>query len=138
MDKVLLALHLLLAIGLVAVVLLQRSEGGGLGMGGGGSGSFMTGRGTANFLTRVTAGLATAFFITSISLTLLARQGAKPSSPLDLPSLPPMTKPGDDSTCGNAGCRSEGRDACTGSGSETRHDTAAAGRHDAGRARDAA
>jgi len=94
MDKVLLALHLLLAIGLVAVVLLQRSEGGGLGMGGGGSGSFMTGRGTANFLTRVTAGLATAFFITSIALTLVARHGARPSSPLDLPSLPPLSKPG--------------------------------------------
>lgn len=87
MDKVLLVLHLMIAAGLVGVVLLQRSEGGGLGMGGGGSGSFMTGRGTANFLTRVTAGLATAFFITSISLTLLARQGAKPLSPLDLPAL---------------------------------------------------
>lgn len=94
MDKVLLALHLMIAAGLVGVVLLQRSEGGGLGMGGGGSGSFMTGRGTANFLTRVTAGLATAFFITSISLTLLARHGAKPASPLDLPALPPLSKPG--------------------------------------------
>lgn len=94
MDKVLLALHLMIAAGLVGVVLLQRSEGGGLGMGGGNSGSFMTGRGTANFLTRVTAGLATAFFITSISLTLLARHGAKPASPLDLPALPPLSKPG--------------------------------------------
>lgn len=95
MDKVLLALHLMIAAGLVGVVLLQRSEGGGLGMGGGGSGSFMTGRGTANFLTRVTAGLATAFFITSIALTLLARQGAKPLSPLDMPSMntPAATAP---------------------------------------------
>lgn len=87
MDKVLLVLHLMIAAGLVGVVLLQRSEGGGLGMGGGGSGSFMTGRGTANFLTRVTAGLATAFFITSITLTLIARQGSKPLSPLDFPAL---------------------------------------------------
>ena len=87
MDKVLLVLHLMIAAALVGVVLLQRSEGGGLGMGGGGSGSFMTGRGTANLLTRITAGLATAFFITSIALTLLARQGAKPLSPLDLPAL---------------------------------------------------
>jgi preprotein translocase subunit SecG len=84
MTTVLLLVHLLIAVSLVAVVLLQRSEGGGLGIGGGGS-SFMTGRGTANFLTRVTAGLAVAFFATSIGLTLLARQNAQTSSPLDLP-----------------------------------------------------
>ena len=87
MDKVLLVLHLMIAAALVGVVLLQRSEGGGLGMGGGSSGGFMTGRGTANLLTRATAGLAAAFFVTSIALTLLARQGAKPVSPLDLPAL---------------------------------------------------
>lgn len=84
MDKVLLVLHLLIATALVGVVLLQRSEGGGLGMGGGGSGGFMTGRGTANLLTRTTAALAAAFFLTSIGLTLLARQNAKPLSPLEI------------------------------------------------------
>ena len=47
---------------------------------------FMTGRGTANLLTRATATLAALFFVTSISLTLLAKQGARPVSPLDLPS----------------------------------------------------
>ncbi|MEZ5815682.1 MAG: preprotein translocase subunit SecG [Hyphomicrobiaceae bacterium] len=84
MQTVLLLLHLMIAAALVGVVLLQRSEGGGLGIGGGG-GSFMTGRGTANLLTRVTAGLAAAFFVTSISLTLLARHTARPLSPLDAP-----------------------------------------------------
>lgn len=90
MSTVLLLLHLLIAIGLVGVVLLQRSEGGGLGIGGGGS-SFMTGRGTANFLTRATAALAAAFFMTSIGLTLIARQGARPVSPLDAPVSGPST-----------------------------------------------
>jgi preprotein translocase subunit SecG len=49
----------------------------------------MSGRGQANFLTRLTAGLAAAFFVTSISLTLLARQGARPVSPLDAPISSP-------------------------------------------------
>ncbi len=55
MATVLLVVHLLIAAGLVGVVLLQRSEGGALGIGGGGGGGFMTGRGTANLLTRATA-----------------------------------------------------------------------------------
>jgi preprotein translocase subunit SecG len=90
MTTVLLLLHLLIAIALVGVVLLQRSEGGGLGIGGGGGGGLMTGRGTANLLTRATAALAAAFFVTSIGLTLLARNSARPVSPLDAasPSAP--------------------------------------------------
>ena len=93
MATVLLVLHLMIAAGLIGVVLLQRSEGGGLGMGGGGAGGFMTGRGTANLLTRMTAGLAALFFATSISLTLLAKQNSKTASPLDLPSLPKIGAP---------------------------------------------
>ena len=58
MTTILLILHLMIAAALVGVVLLQRSEGGALGIGGGGG--FMTGRGAANFLTRVTASLAAA------------------------------------------------------------------------------
>jgi preprotein translocase subunit SecG len=85
MTTVLLLLHLLIAAALVGVVLLQRSEGGGLGIGGGGS-SFMTGRGTANFLTRATVALAAAFFVTSIGLTLLARHGTAHVSPLGQPA----------------------------------------------------
>ena len=84
MQTVLLVLHLLIAAALVGVVLLQRSEGGGLGMGGGSSGGgFMTGRGTANLLTRTTAILAGAFFLTSILLTILAQNTSRPGSILD-------------------------------------------------------
>ena len=72
MGTVLLVIHLLVAIFLVAVILLQRSEGGALdGLGGGnGASSFLSARGTGNFLTRTTAILATIFIITSISLSL--------------------------------------------------------------------
>lgn len=78
-TTVLLVVHMMIAAALVGVVLLQRSEGGALGIGGGGGG-FMTGRGTANLLTRMTAGLAAAFFLTSIGLTLLANHGTSGSS----------------------------------------------------------
>lgn len=79
MATVLLVIHLMIAVTLVAVVLLQRSEGGALGMGGGGGGGgFLSGRGTANMLTRVTAGLAAAFFTTSMLLTILAQQNTGP------------------------------------------------------------
>jgi preprotein translocase subunit SecG len=83
MATVLLVIHLMVAAALVGVVLLQKSEGGALGMGGGGSGGFLTGRGTANLLTRVTAGLAAAFFTTSILLTILAKQSAPVGSVFD-------------------------------------------------------
>ncbi len=69
----------MIAAAMIGVVLLQRSEGGALGIGGGGSG-FMTGRGAANFLTRVTAGLAAAFFITSLMLSLMASRPEKAPS----------------------------------------------------------
>ncbi len=80
MATVLLVLHLMIAAGLVGVVLLQKSEGGALGIGGGGGGGggFLTGRGTANLLTRATAGLAAAFFVTSLMLTILAQSNATP------------------------------------------------------------
>lgn len=99
MATVLLVIHLLIAAALVGVVLLQRSEGGALGIGGsGGAGGFMTGRGTANMLTRVTAGLAAAFFVTSIGLTLLAQQGRRAPSPLDRPAAGAPATPGQAST----------------------------------------
>ena len=85
MSTVLLILHLMVAASLVGVVLLQRSEGGALGIGGGGGG-FMTGRGAANFLTRVTAGLAAAFFATSILLSLLANRTEQAPSMFDTPA----------------------------------------------------
>ncbi|CAA2139366.1 preprotein translocase subunit SecG [Hyphomicrobium sp. ghe19] len=83
MATVLLVIHLMIATALVAVVLLQKSEGGALGIGGGGGGGFLTGRGTANLLTRTTAGLAAAFFATSILLTILANHNAPRGSVFD-------------------------------------------------------
>lgn len=69
MQTVLIVIHLLIVIALVGVVLIQRSEGGGLGIGGGSG--FMTARGTKNALTRLTAILALCFFATSIALVVL-------------------------------------------------------------------
>ena len=80
MATVLLIIHIMLALALIGVVLLQRSEGGALGIGGGGGGGgFMSGRGAANFLTRATAGLAAAFFATSLILALIASRCSAPS-----------------------------------------------------------
>lgn len=81
MDTILIVIHLLVVLALVGVVLLQRSEGGGLGIGGGSG--FMTARGAANALTRATAMLAVAFFVTSLSLSILARYGERPIDILD-------------------------------------------------------
>ncbi len=81
MQTVLIVVHLMIVIALVGVVLLQRSEGGGLGMGGGSG--FMTARGAANALTRATAILAAGFFATSLLLSIMARYGEKPADILD-------------------------------------------------------
>ena len=66
MQTVIIVIHLMLVLALIGVVLLQRSEGGGLGMGSGGGAGFMSSRGTANLLTRTTAFLAVGFFVTSL------------------------------------------------------------------------
>jgi preprotein translocase subunit SecG len=93
MEIVLRVLQVFLAIGLIGVVLLQRSEGGGLGIGSsGGAGSFMSVRGTANFLTRVTAILAALFMITCLILALLAKPNTAPKSIFDGPA-PGTTTP---------------------------------------------
>ncbi len=82
MDTVVIVIHLMVVVALIVIVLMQRSEGGALGIGGGGGG-FMSARGTGNVLTRTTAILAAAFFVTSITLTVLSRYGDRPSSILD-------------------------------------------------------
>jgi preprotein translocase subunit SecG len=79
MQSVLIVIHILIVIALVAVVLLQRSEGGVLGSGGG-TGNFLTGRGQANALSRATAVLATLFFATSILMSILAGWSRTPHS----------------------------------------------------------
>ena len=74
MSTVLLIIHLFVTLALIGVVLIQRSEGGGLGIGTSqGMGSFMSGRGTANLLTRATAILAAVFMVLSLTLALLDR-----------------------------------------------------------------
>lgn len=94
MTTVLLIIHLFVTLALIGVVLIQRSEGGGLGIGSAqGMGAFMTGRGTANLLTRATAVLATLFFALSLTLALLNRGTAGAGhSILDLP--PPRAAAG--------------------------------------------
>ena len=81
MQTVLIVVHLMIVLALVGVVLIQRSEGGGLGIGGGSG--FMSARGTANALTRTTAILAVLFFVTSLGLGLLARYQSRPTDILD-------------------------------------------------------
>jgi preprotein translocase subunit SecG len=113
MQTLVLIIHMLIALALICVVLLQRSEGGALGIGGGGAGAMFSSRGAANALTRATAVLAVAFIVTSIVLTMFARHANAPSSPFDrvtpaqqapsqsgsqetaqvLPNLPPSTQP---------------------------------------------
>jgi len=77
MLTVIIVIHLMLVLGLIGVVLLQKSEGGGLVSS---TSGFMTGRGTANVLTRTTALLAVGFFITSLALSWLAGMGRHPAS----------------------------------------------------------
>ncbi|HTB46464.1 MAG TPA: preprotein translocase subunit SecG [Acetobacteraceae bacterium] len=91
MTTVLLIIHLFVTLALIGVVLIQRSEGGGLGIGSSqGMGSFMSGRGTANLLTRTTAILATLFMLLSLTLALMNRgtSGAGGRSILDVGSPP--------------------------------------------------
>ncbi len=106
MEAVVLVIHLILALAIIGLVLLQRSEGGGLGIGGssgGGLGSFASARGTANALTKMTAICATGFFITSLTLAVLASRTSSPQGilenidpaevqvPVEAPSAPAVT-----------------------------------------------
>lgn len=91
MATILIVIHLLVVIALVGLILMQRSEGGGLGIGGGAG--FMSARGAANALTRTTAILAVAFFATSLGLSLLARYQGQPTDIFD--RLPQQTLPQD-------------------------------------------
>ncbi|WP_051070993.1 preprotein translocase subunit SecG [Paracoccus sp. N5] len=81
-ENIILTVHLILAVLLIGVVLLQRSEGGGLGMGGGGGG-VMTGRQAANALSRATWIFAIGFLITSMTLTIIAARNASSGSIVD-------------------------------------------------------
>lgn len=98
MENVILAVHLILAVVLIGLVLMQKNEGGGLGMGGGSSGGglggFMSARGQANLLTRSTAIVAACFIATSLTLAILAGTHTAPRSILDAaPAGAPATGP---------------------------------------------
>lgn len=91
MQNVLLIIHVILAIAMIGVILLQRSEGGGLGMARSES-SLLTTRGTANLLTRATGVLATAFFLTSLALAVFAGRTSGGGSIFDR-QVPAATPP---------------------------------------------
>ncbi len=94
MTTILLIVELFVTLALIGIVLIQRSEGGGLGIGGSqGMGSFMSGRGTANLLTRTTAILATIFMALALALGVLNRGGGA-GSILNAPPAPTTTAPG--------------------------------------------
>ena len=108
MQTLLLVIELLIAIALIIVVLMQKSEGGALGMGGGGSGlgGLFSPRGASDTLTRTTAILAVAFFVTCLALNLLVANGhvqrsildsapapARAAAPLQKPATPAPTQP---------------------------------------------
>ena len=92
MENVLLTIHLILALLLIGVVLLQRSEGGGLGIGGGGG--TMSARGAATAMTKLTWIFAAAFIVTSISLTIIAARGRDGGSVVDTAATAPATDTG--------------------------------------------
>ncbi|MGD9503120.1 MAG: preprotein translocase subunit SecG [Methyloceanibacter sp.] len=104
MSTVLLLIHVMVALTLVGVILLQRSEGGALGIGGGGGGGgFMTGRSAGTALTKTTAVLAACFFATSLALSILAAHqkpaatilpaGERGLAPLQVPGAPAPASP---------------------------------------------
>ena len=78
MQTVIVVIHLMVVMAMIGVVLLQKSEGGGLGIGS--TGGFLSSRGTSNVLTRTTAILAAVFFGTSLMLSILAGWDRKPHS----------------------------------------------------------
>lgn len=103
MTAIILTAHTLIVLGLIVVVLLQRSDGAALGIGGGGGGGggFMTGRGAANALTRTTSVLAAGFFATSLALAVLAGSGENDDSIIEGltgEAAPTFTDPADMST----------------------------------------
>ena len=92
MQIVIVLIHLFIVLAMIGVVLLQKSEGGGLGIGS--TGGFLSSRGTSNVLTRTTAALAIFFFATSLLLSILAGWDRKPRSIIQNTSAPTQQTPG--------------------------------------------
>ncbi|MDF1720267.1 MAG: preprotein translocase subunit SecG [Minwuia sp.] len=91
MIIIVLVIHVLIAIALTGVILMQRSEGGALGIGGGGG--VMSTRGAGNLLSRSTAMLAVAFFATSILLAILTGNRGEPDSIISAPAINAPAEP---------------------------------------------
>ena len=92
MQTVIIVIHLMVVTAMIGVVLLQKSEGGGLGIGS--TGGFLSSRGTSNVLTRTTAVLAFTFFATSLVLSILAGLDRKPRSIIQNTGAPAQQVPG--------------------------------------------
>ena len=91
MQIVIVLIHLFIVLAMIGVVLLQKSEGGGLGIGS--TGGFLSSRGTSNVLTRTTAALAIFFFATSLLLSILAGWDRKPRSIIQNTGAPTQQTP---------------------------------------------
>ncbi len=124
MANVLIVAYLLIVLALIAVILLQRSEGGALGIGGGTGGGLVSARSSANLLTRTTAILAALFMAIAIALTIVAELDRTTSSILDkaeqgsVQALPPAENALNSLTSG-AGAPASGPASDTGQGSNT-------------------
>ena len=101
MQIVIVLIHLFIVLTMIGVVLLQKSEGGGLGIGS--TGGFLSSRGTANVLTRTTAALAALFFATSLLLSILAGWDRKPTSIIQNTGAPAQETPGGPAGQGGGG-----------------------------------
>ncbi|MDC7786434.1 preprotein translocase subunit SecG [Rhodoplanes sp. TEM] len=101
MQTVVIVVHLMIVLAMIGLVLLQRSEGGALGIGGGGG--FMSNRGSGNALTRATAILAAAFFVTSLLLSVLAGLSQRPTTVIPAQTGPSAPSPGAPTPLGTGG-----------------------------------
>lgn len=93
MQSVIIVIHLMIVLGMIGLILLQKSEGGGLGMGSSGGGGFLSSRGTTNVLSRTTAILAATFFVTSLILSVIAGMDRRPRSVLPTGGQPSPSAP---------------------------------------------
>lgn len=104
MEHVVLVIHLIVTLVMIILVMLQRSEGGGLGLGSsGGLGNFASAQSTGNVLTKATTYVAFIFFVTSIILAIMAARGDHSSSILDaaskdVPAIVEQAKPSEPPT----------------------------------------
>ena len=95
METLVWIIHLIVAAALIGLVLMQHGKGADMGaaFGGGSSGSLFGSSGSANFLSRTTAVLATLFFLTSMGLGYFALQNSKPHKTFSVPNAPAQTQP---------------------------------------------